>query len=185
MFFFSKNNIINFDPVSVESAYFALLHDDLKTAKKIFQSIDSPRAKWGGALIEILSGYVQLYPTYFEIRNFLEIDLDFFIKNEKIEYLEHILGSTEILIRINQETYKYVARVMFENKFYKAAREYLEKSKNIFYNDPELHFLYAKYYFKTKEYNKANFHIEECLNILPNYYPALNFQKEISRYLAW
>ena len=46
---------------------------------------------------------------------------------------------------------------MFENRFYKASREYLEKSKNIFYNDPELHFLFAKYYIKTREYEKADF----------------------------
>ena len=38
------------------------------------------------------------------------------------------------------------AIVLYENKLYKAAREYLDKSKKIFYNDPELHFIYAKYY---------------------------------------
>ena len=73
---------------------------------------------------------------------------------------------------------------MFENRLYKAAREYLEKSKDIFYKDPELHFLFAKYYIKTREYDLADFHLDECLNILPDYYPAKILQKEISRYLA-
>ncbi len=185
MFFFSKNNEArNFKTRSVEHAYLAILDEDLLSAQAIFETIDSPRARWGRALVDILTGYVEIYPTYFEIRNFLEIDLDFLIKNQKINYVELVLGALELLVGINQETYKYVARVMFENRLYKACREYLEKSKNIFYNDPELHFLYAKYYIKTREYEQADFYLDECLNILPDYYPAKILQKEISRYLA-
>ena len=184
MFFFTKKDDIDFKPKSVEHAYFAILNEDLKTAQEVFESLDSPRAKWGLVLVSILLGYIKKYPTYFDIRNFLEIDLDFLLKNEKIDYVEQVLGSLEILIDINQETYKYVARVMFENRLYKACREYLEKSKEIFYKDPELHFMYAKYYIKTREYDKADFYLDECLSILPDYYPAKNLQKEISRYLA-
>ena len=76
------------------------------------------------------------------------------------------------------------AIVLYENKLYKAAREYLDKSKKIFYNDPELHFIYAKYYLKIREYEQADSHIRECLNVLPDYYPAKNLYREISRYLA-
>lgn len=184
MFFFSKNEELKIKSESVEHAYLAILDEDLETAKSVFARIDSPRARWGIAFVNILSGCVEYYPTYFEIRNFLEIDLDFLLKNEKIDYVEMILGSLEILLDINQEVYKYVARVMFENRLYKSAREYLEKSKDIFYNDPELHFLFAKYYIKTREFEKADFHLDECLNILPDYYPANMLQKEISRYLA-
>lgn len=184
MFFFTKNQDIEFKPGSIEHAYFAILDENLISAQTILESLDSPRAKWGKILVEILLGYIEHYPTYFEIRNFLEIDLDFLIKNEKISYVEQVLGSIKLLADINQESYKYVARVMFENKLFKACREYLEKSKDIFYNDPELHFLYAKYYIKTREYDKADFHLDECLNILPDYFPAKNLQREISRYLA-
>lgn len=185
MFFFSKNNNnISFKPRDIEHAYLALLDNDIKTAERIFKDIDSPRAKWGISLIEILNGYLINYPTYFEIRNFLEIDLDFLIKNEKIDYIELLLGSTEILSAINQETYKYVARVMFENGYFDVAKEYLDKSKNIFYNDVELHFLYSKYFLKTNNYRKANFHIDECLNFLPDYFPAQKLKKEILKLLA-
>lgn len=184
MFFFSKNNDAHYEAGSVEHAYLCILNDDLESAKTILKTIDSPRAKWGKAFVDILFGYIEEYPTYFEIRNFLEIDLDFLIKNEKIAYVEQVLGALDLLLDINQETYKYVARVMFENRLNKACREYLEKSKAIFYNDPELHFMFAKYYFKTRDYEKADFHLDECLNILPDYFPAKTLQKEISRYLA-
>ena len=184
MFFFTKDSDIFFKPGSIEHAYFAILNDDLDTAQTVFENIDSPRAKWGKVFVSILKGYIEIYPTYFEIRKFLEIDLDFLIKNEKMSYIELILGSCEILTEINQETYKYIARVMLENKLYKAAKSYLDKSKDIFYNDPELHFLFAKYYIKMKDCEQADFHLDECLNILPDYYPARRLQKELSRYLA-
>ena len=184
MFLFSKENVQNFKPRSIEHGYLLILDDDLKSAQAVFESIDSPRARWGKAFTDILAGYIEKYPTYFEIRNFLEIDLEFLIKNEKINYVEQFLGAIGFLVHINQETYKYVARVMFENHLYKAALEYLEKSKNIFYNDPELHFLFAKYYINSHEYNRAYFYLEECLKILPDYFPAIKLQKEVAKYLA-
>ena len=80
---------------------------------------------------------------------------------------------------MNQETYKYVARVMYENKLYNVSRRYLEKSKNILYNDPELHFIFANYYLNFNEYNEAEYHINECLKILPDYYPAKLIKNKI------
>lgn len=185
MFFFNETaNNIEFKSRSVEHAYLAILNDDLETAQAVFESIESPRAHWGKSLVDIINGYLERYPTYFEIRNFFEIDLDFLIKNEKIDYVEHLLGSMELLSTINQETYKYAARVMYENKLYKSALEYMEKSKKIFYNDPELHFMLAKYYYNDRDYINSMFHTNECMKIIPEYFPAIELKKELCKYLA-
>lgn len=181
MFFFDDtvNNFI-FKPRSVEYAYLAILKDDLNTARLVFESIDSSRAIWGKALVDILSGYTEKFPTYFEIRNFFEIDLDFLIKNNKTHYIEQLLSSLKYLSQINQEVYKYTARVMLENKLYNSALEYMEKSKELFYNDPELHFILAKFYASQNNFKQAIFYIDECLKIVPSYFPALKIRKEIS-----
>ena len=183
MFLFDKDSEQTFKTRSIEHAYICILNNDLTSAQAIFESIDSPRARWGIAFIDILRGFLEHYPTYFEIRNFLEIDLDFLIKNEKLEYVEQLLGSLEYLVDVNQEIYKYVARVMYENKLYKASKEYLEKSKKVLYKDPELHFMLAKYYLDFKEYKEANFYIDECLKILPDYFPALQLKNIIEEKL--
>lgn len=184
MFFFSENNTdLTFKPISLECAYLLILQNDLEGASKIFRTIDSPRGKWGQLLIEILNGYTEVVPTYFAIRNFLEIDLDFLLKNNKINYVEQLLGAIDFFAEINQESYKFVARVMYENKLYNAAKKYLDKSKNVFYKDPELHFMYAKYFINSREYTYANYHIDECLKILPDYYPAKKLKTEICEYL--
>ena len=173
LFFFYENcNYLNIYPNTIEHAYLLILNDDLEKAKEIFKSIDSPRAHWGITLVSILQGFLEKYPTYFQVRNFFEIDLDFLLKNKKINYVELLLGSLDILSNVNQETYKYTARVMFENKLYTASLKYMDKSKEIFYSDAELHFMLAKYYFLKHLYSEALFYINECQKLIPDYYPA-------------
>ena len=180
LFFFYENcSDLVITPNSIEHAYLAIINNDLRSADIIFSSLDSSRARWGKSLVSILKGFMSFYPTFFGIRNFLEIDIDFLLKNNKIDYVEQCLGALEILSTINQETYKFVARVMLENKLFSAAIKYMDKSKQIFYNDPELHFMYAKYYLDTKRYNEAYSCINECLKLLPCYYPAQIIKEKI------
>ena len=71
---------------------------------------------------------------------------------------------------------------MLENNLYSAAIKYLETSKQIYYNDPELHFMFAKYYMDITNYKEAQFYIDECLKLLPTYYPALMIKEKIEEF---
>ncbi len=180
IFFFNQDvSNIKIAPNSLEHAYVAILCDDLDSAYAVFCNNDSPRGKWGKVLVSILKGFMTDYPTYFEIRNFFEIDVDFLLKNDKISYVELCLGALNVLSTVNQESYKFAARVMLENRLFSSALKYMDKSKQLYYNDPELHFMYAKYYFDKKNLKDSYFYIKECLNLLPNYYPALVIKKNI------
>lgn len=178
-FFYTDCSFVEILPNSLEHAYLAIINNDLSSAKEIFKTIDNPRAKWGGVLISVLNGYLDIFPTYFQIRNFMEIDLDFLIKNEKLDYVEQLLGALEIFCTINQEAYKFAARVMFENNLLSAAFNYMKKSKDVYYNDAELHFMLARYYISVHDYEKAYLCINECLNLIPDYYPALQYKQKI------
>ena len=180
-FFFFNSDCSNMEirPDTLEHAYLSVLTEDLVTAGNIFFKIDSPRAKWGWSFVSILEGFLKDYPTYFQIRNFLEIDLDFLLKNNKIKYVEQFLGALDFLSTINQETYKFTARVMIENGLYSAGLKYMEKSKQIYYNDPELQFMFAKYYMSGHQYESAYYYINECLKLLPEYYPAQVMKQKI------
>lgn len=180
LFFFDDKNIIpDIHPGSLAHAYLLILDDNLDDAYTIFSNIDSPRGKWGCSLVTVLKGYMTKYPTYFGIRNFFEIDLDFLLKNNKIDYVEQCLGALEVFSAINQEVYKFTARVMLKNSLYSSALKYLDRSKQIFYNDAELHFIYAKYYMDNRNYSSAYFYINECLKLLPSYYPAIVMKQKI------
>lgn len=171
-FFYEDCSSVKIYENTLEHAYLLILNNDLEDADKIFKLLDSPRAKWGSVLISVLRGFLKNYPTYFQIRNFYEIDLDFLLKNEKIDYTEQMLGALDVFSNINQEVYKYAARVMYENKLYSAALKYMNKSKRIYYNDAELHFMLAKYYLRVNDFENSEFYINECLKLIPDYYPA-------------
>ncbi len=178
-FFYPNSSDIKITPNSIEHAYLAVLNEDLKSAKEIFSKIDNPRGIWGTILVSVLEGYMEIFPTFFQIRNFLEIDLDLLLKNEKVDYVEQLLGALDIFAEINQEVYKFAARVMFENNLQSAAFNYMQKSKDIYYNDAELHFMLMRYYLKIHDFEQAYFHANECLNLIPNYYPALIMKEKI------
>lgn len=180
-FFFFNPNIteLTIRPNSIEHAYLAILNEDLKTAHKVFSSQDSPRAKWGNILVSVLIGYLDNYPTFFQIRNFYEIDLDFLLRNEKLDYVEKLLGALDIFVRINQEAYKFAARVMYENNLLSAAYNYMLKSKEVYYNDAELHFMLAKYFLRVHDNDEAYYYINECLKLIPDYYPACILRQKI------
>ena len=161
-FFYPNCSDIKITPNSIEHAYLAVLNEDLKSAKEIFSKIDNPRGIWGTILVSVL-----------------EIDLDLLLKNEKVDYVEQLLGALDIFAEINQEVYKFAARVMFENNLQSAAFNYMQKSKDIYYNDAELHFMLMRYYLKIHDFEQAYFHANECLNLIPNYYPALIMKEKI------
>ena len=178
-FFDDKNELPDIYPGSLCHAYLSILNDNLDEAYTIFSKNDSPRGLWGCSLTTVLKGYMTKCPTYFGIRNFLEIDLEFLLKNNKIDYVEQCLGALDVFSAINQEVYKFTARVMLKNHLYSSALKYMDKSKQIFYNDAELHFIYAKYYMDTRNYPSAYFYINECLKLLPSYYPAIVMKQKI------
>ncbi len=178
-FFYNDSSSIVIHPKTLEQGYLLILNDELEKAFQVFSALESSRALWAVSLIAVLKGFLKKYPTYFQIRNFFEIDLDFLIKNEKINYVEQLLGALEIFSSINQEVYKYAARVMYENKLYSIALKYMNHSKKIYYNDAELHFMLAKYYIKLSDYENAEFYVNECLKLIPDYYPAKILKQQI------
>ena len=180
LFFFIDNySELKIAPDSLCHAYLAILKNDLEAAYIVFSHQDSPRGIWGMSLVTILKGYMTIFPTYFGIRNFFEIDLEFLLKNKKISYVEQCLGALDVLSSVNQEVYKFAARVMLENRLYTSALKYMERSKEIFYNDPELHYMYVKYYMNINKYKEAYFYVNECLKLLPDYYPAILMKQKI------
>ena len=56
---------------------------------------------------------------------------------------------------------------------------FLKQAEDYFYNDPELHYLFAEYYFSKKETENTIKYIGKCLGVLPGYFPAINLQRKL------
>ena len=166
----------------LELGYSALIQEDLGKAKEIFKTINDSdiRANWALFMISLIEGDVKFYPTYFELRNFLEIDLNILMHYFKGDYVEKIIRYADFMFTINPEVHKFIGRVLYNNGYEEQATFFLNRAKNYFYTDPELHYLLAYIYYQKKDYEKAKNSLRDCLNILPKYFPATNLMKKFA-----
>lgn len=173
--FFRQNNFI------LEYAYCKLLLGDAKSAKIEFSRIEhsDPRASWGKKIIQFIDGYVVNLPSYFQIRNFLEIDLNLMLQAKLPDFVENIINGADLFYSVNPESYKFISRVMLNNDFIDVALYYLNKAKSKFYNDPEMHYMFANCYIKKGEISLAKGALKDCLVVLPEYYPAKKLLQSI------
>ena len=161
---------------TIEYAYSMLIKDNLKEAQTLFEEYKDTdiRAKGAVFMISLIKDELKEYATYFELRNFLEIDLDILIHYCKGDYVEKIVRYADFMYTINPEVYKFIGRVFYNNDLKEHALWFLKRAKNYFYNDPELHCLLSYIYYKEKDYKKSRQAAKECLSILPEYFPAKN-----------
>ena len=173
-FFEAHNDVL-------EQAYCELIMDNLKKAKELFESIEKQdiRAHWGLVMLEFIKGQVTKYPTYFELRNFLEIDLHILITYCKGDYVEKIVRYADFMFTINPETYKSIGRVFLNNGLKPQAMFFLKRAKDRFYNDPELHYIFAQVYYEDGDINVCKSSLNTCLSILPKYAPAVALLNKI------
>src|SRR5574344_189309 len=168
----------------VEAAYCYIVLDKLTKAKKLFEKAKDKdiRAHWGLFLLQMLKSEISSHPTYFEVRNFLEIDLGILIMYCKGDYVERIIRYADFMAFYNPECYKFIGRAFWINNLMSASMFFLRRAKDKFYNDPELHYLLAYiYYYNDKDVAKCQKSLNTCLEILPEYAPALNLLEIISK----
>lgn len=167
---------------TLEAAYCKLLSGDAQGAKAEFAKTVKTdfRADWGRKLIGFIEGYVSNVPSYFQIRNFLEIDLNLLLQAKQPQYVENIINGADLFYSVNPESYKFIARVMLNNDFAEVALYYLKKAKDKFYYDPEMHYMLAQCYVRQGETDLAKFSIKNCLDILPGYFPATKLLQKLA-----
>ena len=175
--FFQKNNCI------LELAYSKIFTDNPKQAEDLFrQSCDlNPRSQWGVKLAGMLQTKPVPYPTYFELRNFLEIDLNLLINYGKSACADEVISYSDSFFSVNPEVYKYIGRVYWNNGVYSYGKFFLERAKSYFYPDPELHVLLANVYLAEGKPEKAITAVENCLEVLPEYYPAIVLKRKLTK----
>jgi hypothetical protein len=150
-----------------------MLNGELDDAQKVFKGLSSTRAFWAKNFCMFLMGCPIRMPSFFQIRNFLEIDISLLILYGRTELVENFLENVDLLMDINTETYKFVGRVLFKHGYMGAAKYYFDKSCEFFYSDVELHYLYVEFYLAHEDRENAMRAVETCLRLNSTYYPAI------------
>ena len=112
-----------------------LLEGKFEKTKALWLSLepDSPPVLWGRSLLEFIEMYVIHLPAFFQIRSFLEMDLDALLKAGQIKFAENIINGADLFAKANSESYKFIARVLVNNNYHSLAGVFLEKAKNVCY----------------------------------------------------
>jgi len=167
-----------------EAGYCYIILDNRLKAAEMFNRVQNVdlRAHWALFLLEMLNDKVASRPSYFELRNFLEIDVDILITYCKGGMIEKILRYVDYMAMFNTECYKFMGRVFWANNFMQASNFFLNKAKDKLYNDPELHYLLAYIeYYNNHDLPKTFYEIDTCLRILPEYAPAKMLREKIRK----
>ncbi len=159
-----------------------LLCGNLAETKKIWSVLktDDPAVHWGKSLLEFIDLYVMHIPTFFQIRAFLEVDLDALLQANLISYCENIANGAHLLAQNNPESYKFIGRVFVNNKYFELAELFLKKAKDVCYVDPEIHFLLAKCYLNKNDIKRAKEALKISMDKGYGYYPAKKLLNEIT-----
>ncbi len=159
---------------SYEFGYCLFLKGEYDKALKVFNYINnqSSAVKWNIFLIKLIRNEVKDYPTFFQIRNYYERDLDILIQLKQKEAVKTILENIKYLEQFNSEIYKYTARVLLNNGITETAKNYIKKSIDICYKDPENHFIMGEIYEKTGEKEEAKKSYLKVLEVNKDYMPA-------------
>ena len=174
--FFAENGYL------LELGYCFLLSDNLKDARAAFiqaREFDK-RANWALFMTNLFLNLPADYPSYFELRNFLEIDLNILIQAGKGEFVEKLISYADFFYTINPEVYKYLGRVFLNNDLEQYGYFFLMRAKDYFYNDPELHYLLTEFFFNKKDFKEAKKYAQTCLEVLPEYFPAKKMLEKIA-----
>lgn len=174
--YFESNNY------PVEAGYCYMVLDNFVKAKEQFEKARETniRGHWGLLLLQMQEEKISMSPTYFEVRNFLETDLDIFITYRKGEIVQQIIKYSDFMAFYNMECYKFIGRAFWAHNFMEPAMHFLKKAKDNLYKDPELHYLLAYIYYTNKDLNNCKKETDVCLNILPEYAPAVALKAKLS-----
>lgn len=174
-FYFNKaQNIIG-------CTYCHILNENLTEARILASTVSNSSSiiKWLLVIINVLENTIGEYPTYFQIRNFYEQDLELLFKFKKQNYIERIISNQIYFEYFNREIYKYTGRVLFNNRIDNQAEVFLKKSLDIFYNDPETHYILGELYLKQNRIEEAIKSFKTSNAVNTEYKPAQNKLKDL------
>ena len=165
-----------------ESGYGEFAQGNLDKAKYIWKAskIDSPAIEWGNCIIQLINRTIPIKISYFQIRNFLERDLDVLLCSDLMDYADRVLSAEKILFKYNPETYKFMGRGLMAFGFFDLAYEFLLKAQNVCYTDVEVQFLIAQYFICKLDRESGAAVLKKLIKNAPDYYPAQKLLESIS-----
>ena len=161
----------------------SLLLGDTDSAEKYWNKKKNhcPASAFGLCVLKYIALKPSKIPTFFQTRAQLEIYLNLFIENEKIEWAENLISNCDNLYLSNPESYKFIARALFANGYFKMAITFCKITIYICYCDPEAFLILAQCNFLLGELGEALDWVNKTIDMVPEYYPAILLRDILKR----
>lgn len=160
--------------------YCEFLMGNVKEARKIFASAPiSPAQNWSLFFSELFFDKTTTIPSFFQIRAFLERDLNLFLKLTLTDYVQKLIDISDFLFDINPEANKLIAKSFLYNNYPQYAKEYLNRALDYTNQDAELYYLLGLYNYVIEEISDAKYSFQRALALNENYIPAKNLLKQL------
>jgi tetratricopeptide (TPR) repeat protein len=92
---------------------------------------------WVATLFGLVTGQVTHKPTFFQLRNHLEKDLTHLLRAEQFAMADNLIAQADYLAGLHPESYKFIARALFNQGNVNLAEVFLCHSMVILPTDPE------------------------------------------------
>lgn len=159
----------------------SLLLNNKKQAHSFWKKSEKscPGCAFGLCALRIIELDYKKLPTFFQVRAFFEVYVDLFLQNEYLEWAENMISCCDELFTKNPEIYKFIARVLFSNGYFKLAITFCKRSLKFFYSDPEAFLILSQCHYLMGDLGESLDCINRTLYIADNYYPAIIFKNII------
>lgn len=163
-------------------AFIKVILGQVDEAKKIIQEVpDSPAKNWCKFLIEVFSKnlFIKTWPTFLQIRHFMEITVYYLLATKNIVFLELLLSKLNKLLNINVDTEKFVGYAFFHFGKNKEAADILMKSLKRNQYDGEIYYVLGLIYDEEGLYNESLSMLENANLLLPDHYPTRFLKQKV------
>jgi tetratricopeptide (TPR) repeat protein len=163
-----------------QAGFCELLQGKIDVAKDLWSNIPNSEAtSWGKSLIELLNLKFNSLPTFIQIRNHLECDIGYFIQAERLDFVENMVKSADILSSVNPETYKFIGKALFNNGFANLSIKYFLKGQKIVPQDAEIYYHLGQYSYLVGAFQEGKQILDQCLALNKYYVPARGLLEKI------
>ncbi len=149
---------------------YIFLREISKAKESLRLAADSPLKLWCQYLCELFSenNIVKNYPSYFEIRNFLETTVYVLLRSKNYPYIELIVNNLNKLLKINPDSEKSVGYAFLNFGDLNNAEICLNNSSKRNPSDGEAFFMLGKLYLKKGLAHDAIIVLQNALLLLPD-----------------
>lgn len=162
-------------------AFTLVFTKQLNEAKKVIKSLpDSPPKKWCNFLIGLFDGATWIqWPTFLEIRNFMELTIYLLLKTENQTYLNQILKNLKRLLDINLDSEKLIGYAFFHSGKSEEATTFLFNSLQRNSYDGEAYLVLGKLFMQKGLMRDAMAMLENAKMLIPEHEPTIELLEKV------